>query len=234
MGLPTKVPALQLNQGAKAFDENVIFSGASVTLEPGVYYTLTGPNGSGKSTLMSCLLLHQDLTEGQVLIDGAPVTSASEAFRLQVFGLNDALGWLPGLTVGQHLEILAGEGPKIAQKLGMASSQRMSVRQALEELGVPQAYDREPHTLSSGQEQRSRLASLLLRPARYYFLDEPEKRLDTAGVQWIAQWAESTVSAGAAVCIATHDPELNALPGTKNLVFPLDTDGLSLGAENAW
>lgn len=82
MGLPPKVPSLQLNQGAKAFDENVIFSGASVTLEPGVYYTLTGPNGSGKSTLMSCLLLQQDLTEGQVLIDGAPVTSASEAFRL--------------------------------------------------------------------------------------------------------------------------------------------------------
>ena len=55
--------------------------------------------------------------------------------------------------------MLAGEGPKIAQKLGMASSQRMSVCQALEELGVPQAYDREPHTLSSGQEQRARLAS---------------------------------------------------------------------------
>lgn len=217
--------SLRMEQAAKSYRDNSIFSEISVTFEPGTYYTLAGPNGSGKSTFMSCLLQQEELTEGQVLLDGQPVTSASPEFRVQVFGINDSVGWLPGVTVGQHLEMIAAQGPALAQELGLDPKQLLSAREALEELGVPQAYDREAFTLSSGQEQRSKLASLLVRPARYYFLDEPEKRLDTRGIEWVATWAQEQISQGRAVCLATHEPQLNQLAGTHKLAFPLLSEG---------
>ncbi|MDO4898296.1 MAG: ATP-binding cassette domain-containing protein [Rothia sp. (in: high G+C Gram-positive bacteria)] len=214
---------IEVQAAHKAFGENVIFDDVSVQLHLGSYYTLTGPNGSGKSTLMKCLLQQENLTEGQMLLDGVAVKSSSKPFRTRVFGINDAIGWLPGLTVGQHLEMMARSGKKIAADLGTDADDLYSPLEALEELGVPQAYDREPYMLSSGQQQRSRLASLLVRPARYYFLDEPEKRLDTSGVEWIAEWVDWRVNdLGDMVCIATHDPYLNELAGTVNLRFPLN------------
>lgn len=150
----------------------------TVQLHRGTYYTLTGPNGSGKST-MKCLLRQEELTEGYMLLNGASVKSSFLPFRTQVFGINDAIGWLPGVTVGQHLEMMARAAAEINEALGTDPENLYSPREALEE--QLQAYDRQPYTLSSGQEQRSRLASLLVRPARYYFLDEPEKRLDATG-----------------------------------------------------
>lgn len=216
---------IELLAAKKAFKENLVFDDASVQLHRGTYYTLTGPNGSGKSTLMKCLLQQEELTEGHMLLNGASVKSSSLPFRTQVFGINDAIGWLPGVTVGQHLEMMARAAAEINEALGTDPENLYSPREALEELGVPQAYDRQPYTLSSGQEQRSRLASLLVRPARYYFLDEPEKRLDATGVQWITEWVDWRVTdIGDMVCIATHDPLLNEIAGTVNLRFPLNQE----------
>ena len=210
---------LSLEHGTKKYVGNTIFENVSLHFEPGNYYTLTGPNGSGKSTLMSCLLQHESLTEGKLSLNGTKVRAGHKDFAREVFGINDAIGWMPGITVGEHLELLR------ANTIAMCQQAVPTAHEALEELGVPQAYDRQPYALSSGQEQRSRLASLLLRPARYYFLDEPEKRLDVAGVQWIADWAHNTVNNGAMVCLATHDSALNALPETRNIAFPLEQSG---------
>lgn len=221
----TPVMALELRDGSKAYGKNLVFEGASLRLEPGTYYTLTGPNGSGKSTLMKCLLQQENLTSGELLLRGLPVASSSRDFRTSVFGLNDAIGWLPGITVGQHLEMMARNALTIYEELGWDYDDLYNPREALQETGVPQAYDREAYTLSSGQEQRAKLASLLVRPAHYYFLDEPEKRLDTAGIAWVGEWAQWRVEEGSMVCIATHEPELNQLPGVQNLIFPLKTPG---------
>lgn len=210
-----------IHQASKSYGDRPIFSDISLSFKPGVYYTLIGPNGSGKSTLMSCLLHQEKLSQGSVLLDGEKVTSTSQSFRLQVFGLNDLLGWLPGVTVGQHLELLARESLPLARGLGEDPSTYLTAQEALTELGISQAYQREPQTLSSGQEQRARLASLLIRPARYYFLDEPEKRLDKAGLDWIADWVQAKVAGGASVCIATHEPSLTSLPYRQELIFPL-------------
>lgn len=87
---------IELLAAKKAFKENLVFEDASVQLHLGTYYTLTGPNGSGKSTLMKCLLQQEELTEGQMLLNGVQVKSSSRPFRTQVFGINDAIGWLPG------------------------------------------------------------------------------------------------------------------------------------------
>lgn len=214
----TDSATIAVHDGTKKYGDNTVFEHVTLELRPGTYTTFTGPNGSGKSTLMSCILGQELLTGGKIFLSGAEIRPGNTTYAQQVFGLNDAIGWLPGLTVGQHLELLSRNSAHIPQQ---TNSSLLSAREALEELNISQAWDCEPYTLSSGQEQRARLASLLLRDATYYFLDEPEKRLDSSGVEWIAHWIQQRVDDGALVCIATHDDVLNSLPGTENVQFPL-------------
>lgn len=209
---------IDILEGTKYFNSYNVFKNVTLHFESGNYYTLTGPNGSGKSTLMNCLLYQENLNEGDIFIEGSPIRDNMERYSQSVFGINDSIGWLPGITVGQHLELIYKNHKNIDNPLGIKIS---SVKEALELLEIPQAYDREPYMLSSGQEQRARLASLLLRPANYYFLDEPEKRLDVSGVNWIYEWVNTRISQGAMVCIATHDQTLNSIDNTKNIQFPL-------------
>ncbi|GGH61831.1 ABC transporter ATP-binding protein [Rothia aerolata] len=214
---------IEIRNGAKNFQSNQVFEKIDLVFEPATYYTFTGPNGSGKSTLMSCLLRQTALSEGEILWCGKDTLATNATYAEQVFGINDSIGWLPGLTVGNHLKLMEKNSKNLPNLL---NQELLSPEEALEELGVPQAFEKEPYALSSGQEQRARLASLLVRPASYYFLDEPEKRLDAQGVEWIAHWVQSRVEAGAMVCIATHDPVLNQIPGTVNISFPLEGSGV--------
>lgn len=220
MNSATQPPtSITVQGGTKRYGENTVFENISVAFQPGTYTTLTGPNGSGKSTLLSCILGQELFTEGKLFLGDQEVLPGNTQYAQQVFGINDSIGWLPGLTVGQHLELLHRNSAHIPQQ---TATELLSPQDALDQLDVPQAWDREPYSLSSGQEQRARLASLLIRDATYFFLDEPEKRLDTDGVQWVAQWSQQRVNAGAMVCIATHDATLNSLNSTNNLRFPLD------------
>jgi ATPase subunit of ABC transporter with duplicated ATPase domains len=65
-----------------------------------------------------------------------------------------------------------------------------------------------PPTLSSGQRRRLALASCFVRPRRLLVLDEPEQRLDALGKQWLTEQLGREKKQGAAVLMASHDPEL--------------------------
>lgn len=212
---------IEIRNGTKKYGSQTVFGGILLSFEKGNYYTLTGPNGSGKSTLLSCLLGQEALSQGEILLDGKVVDAQHAQYSKKVFGLNDSIGWLPGLTVGQHLELIIRNRNNF-HKENPLEGPLLGAKEALQKLNIPQAYAREPHMLSSGQEQRARLASLLIRPANYYFLDEPEKRLDVEGVEWIAAWIQARVKEGAMVCIATHASRLNSLAGAHNINFPLN------------
>jgi ATPase subunit of ABC transporter with duplicated ATPase domains len=62
--------------------------------------------------------------------------------------------------------------------------------------------------LSSGQRRRLALATALVRPRKLLVLDEPEARLDTAGVLWLAERLVEEKKAGTSILFASHDTAL--------------------------
>jgi ABC-2 type transport system ATP-binding protein len=82
------------------------------------------------------------------------------------------------------------------------------VDEILTELGLSPHSGQLPGTLSSGQKRRLALASAFVRPRRLLVLDEPEQRLDTAGLEWLAERLRREKADGLGVLLASHAPTL--------------------------
>lgn len=98
----------------------------------------------------------------------------------------------------------------------MSKSQRSSsVEVALDLFGAAHLIRRLPHSLSTGQERRCALASMIVRPWSVLFLDEPERGLDEE-YQGVLAEALGAILGQRSVVLATHRPELFAdLPAQR-------------------
>ena len=185
---------------------------ADIDLEvyPGELVVVRGPSGAGKSTLLRLLGGLDTPTTGRVWIDGSPVDELSEqqtvdlrrddlGFVFQSFGL------IPVLTAAQNVEL------PLRMKNADAAARDARVAEVLELVGLTDHAAQLPDELSGGQQQRVGIARALAVPPRILIADEPTAQLDSSNAAVVMDLLASLVdTAGIAVVIATHDPDLAA------------------------
>jgi ABC-2 type transport system ATP-binding protein len=174
-----------------------VLDDVSFTVRPGSIGVVLGPNGAGKTTLLRCVVGADKADDGEVRFDGRKLDETDPWARATVAAVLDDIDFFPDLSVVEHLELLA-----------YAHGSDTSVDNVLVELGIDNARDQLPITLSSGQRRRLALASCFVRPRRLLVLDEPEQRLDVEGRAWLADRLRQERSAGTAVLMASHDADL--------------------------
>jgi heme ABC exporter ATP-binding subunit CcmA len=192
------VDALTVRGLTRRFGQLLVLDGVSFTVAPGEAAVVLGPNGAGKTTLLRCVVGADRPDDGEVLLEGRRLDETDPWVRATVAAALDDIDFFPDLSVAEHLHLLAyahGGDPDAPD-------------QVLVELGLDGARDQLPATLSSGQRRRLALASCFVRPRRLLVLDEPEQRLDTRGRAWLIDRLVAEKAAGAAVLLASHDPEL--------------------------
>ncbi len=171
---------------------------------------LMGPSGSGKTTLLSILGLLTHPAEGEVLLDGAPVTAGRGASELRstqfswVFQTANALLRRSALE-NAALQLLA-RGSQRAPAEATALSE-------LERVGVGHLAARPARLLSGGELQRVCIARALAAAPRFILADEPTGQLDHATTLEVGSALIENRPNGTAVIIATHDPEVAARCG---------------------
>lgn len=149
----------------------------SLDVAPGEVFVVMGLSGSGKSTLIRCVTRLIEPTSGQVLLDGADVTAASDDDLLQIrrhkvsmvfqhFGLLPHRTLLDNVAFGLELR---GVGK---------AERRQRAGSLLELVGLPGMGDYKPHQLSGGQQQRVGLARALATDPHVMLFDEPFSALD--------------------------------------------------------
>ena len=172
---------------------------------------LVGPNGSGKTTVLRCVVGAVVPTGGRVLVAGHEVDERRPDQRRAVAALLDDLDFFADLSVAEHLDLLA-------RAHGNADPAEL-VATLLDEVGLSGAADQLPGSLSSGQRRRLALATVFVRPRRLLVLDEPEQRLDTAGLEWLAAKLVAEKESGTAILLASHDDDLVDAVADEILAF---------------
>jgi NitT/TauT family transport system ATP-binding protein len=139
-----------------------------LTIERGQFICLIGPSGCGKSTLLRMIGGFETASEGQVLMNGAPVVGPGPD-RGMVF---QDYGLFPWLTVKRNI----GFGPA-ARGTPRAEVETIAER-FIAMIGLDRFADAYPHQLSGGMKQRVAIARVLANDATVLLMDEPFGALD--------------------------------------------------------
>jgi ABC-2 type transport system ATP-binding protein len=177
-----------------------ILYGVTLAVQAGECVALVGRNGAGKSTVLRCITGADKATAGTVELDGRPLDERSPTVRADLAIVLDDMDFFPDLSVVEHLDLFAR-----AHRVDDAEA---VVDAVLNEVGLIAQSGQLPGTLSSGQRRRLALASAFVRPRRLLVLDEPEQRLDTAGLDWLAERLAREKADGLGVLLASHSPQL--------------------------
>lgn len=187
------------------------------------FVALLGPSGCGKSTVMNCIAGYLEPTEGEVIVDGEPV-SGPDPKRGVVFQDNRLFPWK---TIQENVEF----GPQMND--GVEEGRARSI---LDEMGLDGFEDAYPSGLSGGMQQRAELARLLANDPAIMLMDEPFSALDALTKEimqkkLIEVWERDNRT----VLFITHDVEeailladrvvvMTARPGHVKEVIDVDLD----------
>ncbi|WP_375002399.1 ABC transporter ATP-binding protein [Aeromicrobium sp. CTD01-1L150] len=143
----------------------------SIDVADGEFLILVGPSGCGKSTLLRMIVGLEDITSGDMVIDGQRVNDLAPRDRnLSMVFQNYAL--YPHLTVYENIAFplrLAGKKDGEVDEL---------VREASTTLDLDEHLQRKPANLSGGQRQRVAMGRAIVRNAKAFLFDEPLSNLD--------------------------------------------------------
>ncbi|NAZ81927.1 sn-glycerol-3-phosphate ABC transporter ATP-binding protein UgpC [Kineococcus sp. R8] len=145
----------------------------SIDIADGELLILVGPSGCGKSTLLRMIVGLEDITSGDLLIDGERVNDLAPRERdLAMVFQNYAL--YPHLTVGENIAFPL----RLAHGKVSEEEVRSRVQRAADMLELNEHLDRKPANLSGGQRQRVAMGRAIVRDAKAFLFDEPLSNLD--------------------------------------------------------
>ena len=156
----------------KIYDKNVMaVDDANIEIKDKEFMVLVGPSGCGKSTTLRMIAGLEEITSGEIYIDGVLVNDTPPKDRdIAMVFQNYAL--YPHMTVYQNMAF----GLKLRKYPKEEIEAR--VREAADILGIEELLDRKPKALSGGQRQRVAVGRAIVRKPKVFLFDEPLSNLD--------------------------------------------------------
>ena len=164
---------IQLKQVTKSFGDVQVIPPLDLTIQDGEFTVFVGPSGCGKSTLLRLIAGLEDITSGQIEIDGKDATNLVPAKRglAMVF---QSYALYPHMSVRKNIAF-----PLKMAKMDQAEIDKR-VNAAAEVLNLANYIDRRPGQLSGGQRQRVAIGRAIVREPSAFLFDEPLSNLDAA------------------------------------------------------
>ena len=205
---------VELKGIGKIYDGGVrAVQNANITIEDRDFCVFVGPSGCGKSTTLRMVAGLEDITEGELYIDGELMNDVPPKDRnIAMVFQNYAL--YPHMTVYDNMAF----GLKI-RKMDKSEIQRR-VDEAAKSLGLTEYLDRKPKALSGGQRQRVAVGRAIVRNPKVFLFDEPLSNLDAKlRVTMRGEIASLHQRLQATMIYVTHDQIEAMTMGTKIVVM---------------
>ena len=183
----------------------IALNDVSFTVEEGEFVAVMGPSGSGKTTLLNLMGCLDVPTEGEIWINGTPITDMSDnelthvrlnsiGFIFQHFNLFSLLNVIENVTF-----------PQIMKEKGKENYRR--AHHALQSVHLDKKlYTHRPNELSGGQQQRVAIARALINDPPLLLCDEPTGNLDSKTGKDIMNMLSALHKTGRTIIMVTHDP----------------------------
>ena len=171
------------------------------TIEDGHFVSLLGPSGCGKSTTLNMIAGLEDITDGEILIDGARVDDLDPDKRDLAFVFQD-------YALYPHMDVFDNIGFGLKMRKIPKAELEVRVQDAARRLDIEGVLTNKPRTLSGGQRQRVALARAIARRPAVFLFDEPLSNLDALlRDQTRSELKMLHAELGATSVYVTHDQE---------------------------
>jgi multiple sugar transport system ATP-binding protein len=215
---------VKLKQIAKSYDgKTMTIEDVSFDIHDSELLVLVGPSGCGKSTILRMIAGLEEITAGELFIDGKKVNELPPKDRdIAMVFQNYAL--YPHMTVYQNMSF----GLKIKKVPKKEIDNR--VKKAAEILEITELLDRKPRAMSGGQRQRVAIGRAIVRNPKVFLFDEPLSNLDAKlRVQMRVELQKLHQKLQATMVYVTHD-QTEAMTLGDRIVVLKDGDIMQIGS----
>lgn len=163
---------------------------------------IIGPSGSGKSTLLRCINYLEQPTDGEIVVDGIPLTSEANInkVREEVGMVFQRFNLFPHMTVLQNITL----APVKVRKMSQAEADKIALT-LLEKVGLSDKASVYPEQLSGGQQQRVAIARALAMKPKVILFDEPTSALDPEMIKEVLDVMKKLANEGMTMAVVTHE-----------------------------
>ena len=165
--------SISLQNVSKLFGEAKVIPSIDLDIHDGEFVVFVGPSGCGKSTLLRMIAGLEEITDGEISVDGEVVNDVPPKDRdMAMVFQNYAL--YPHMTVYENMSF----GLRLKRYPKDEIARR--VQEAARILDITELLDRKPRQLSGGQRQRVAMGRAIVRNPKVFLFDEPLSNLDAA------------------------------------------------------
>ena len=187
----------------KDFEEKSVLRGIDLEVYRGQIVALIGSSGSGKSTLLRCVNLIEEISDGQIFLNGEDISDP----RVNQDQIRRKIGLVfQAFNLFAHLTILENITLALTNVKGLKKEEAEDrARKLLERIGLSEKAGDYPDKLSGGQQQRTAIMRAVAMEPELLLLDEVTSALDPELVGEVLELIRDLKAGGTSILMATHE-----------------------------
>jgi ABC-type polar amino acid transport system ATPase subunit len=187
----------------KFFGDFQVLKDIDFTVDEGEVVVVIGPSGSGKSTLLRCINGLEEITSGELIVDGLHLNDKEtdmNQVRTEIGMVFQQFNLYPHMTVAQNIKLAPVKVKNVSEKEADERCTRL-----LERVGIPEQANKYPESLSGGQQQRVAIARGLAMEPKIMLFDEVTSALDPEMINEVLEAMVDLAQGGMTMVVVTHE-----------------------------
>ncbi|MBZ4688251.1 MAG: glutamine transport system ATP-binding protein [Clostridia bacterium] len=196
-------PIIKVRNLYKNFGDLEVLKGINLDIAEREVLCIIGPSGSGKSTLLRCLNMLEEITSGEVIVDGNDLTDPRvdiNKVRTETGMVFQHFNLFPHMTIIENIMLAPVKVRGLSE--GKARQQALEL---LKKVGLSDKAEVYPDNISGGQKQRVAIARALAMSPKVMLFDEPTSALDPELVGEVLEVMKDLAKEGMTMVVVTHE-----------------------------